>query len=202
MKKTAEGLTLRWTIDDRMNRADLKKLNPLQVQLQYVFQDLDLLIQALTHRSYAHEHGDPGTAHNERLEFLGDSVLGLVLSHLLYQKFPDLSEGELSRLRAGLVNEQQLKQLAQGLKLGKYLRLGRGEEVTGGRKKSSLLADALEAVLGAIYLEGGYEQASRLIRGPVSSPSGSRRNGLGSGPGFQNRFAGILPGLFEDYPYL
>ena len=202
MKKTAEGLTLRWIIDDRMNRADLKKLNPLQVQLQYVFQDLDLLIQALTHRSYAHEHGDPGTAHNERLEFLGDSVLGLVLSHLLYQKFPDLSEGELSRLRAGLVNEQQLKQLAQGLKLGKYLRLGRGEEVTGGRKKSSLLADALEAVLGAIYLEGGYEQASRSDRGPVSSPSGSRRNGLGSGPGFQNRFAGILPGLFEDYPYL
>ena len=87
-----------------------------------------------------------------------------MLSHLLYRMFPDLSEGELSRLRAGLVNEQQLKQLAQGLKLGKYLRLGRGEEVTGGRKKSSLLADALEAVLGAIYLEGGYDQASQLIR--------------------------------------
>ena len=164
MKKTAESLTLRNTIDDLMNRADLKKLDPLQVQLQYVFQDLDLLIQALTHRSYAHEHGDPGTVHNERLEFLGDTVLGLVLSHLLYQKFPDLSEGELSKLRAGLVNEPQLKQLALGLKLGKYLRLGRGEEVTGGRKKSSLLADALEALLGAIYLEGGYEQASRLIR--------------------------------------
>ena len=142
----------------------LKNLTLLQVQLQYVFQDPDLLIQALTHRSYAHEHGDPGTAHNERLEFLGDTVLGLVLSHLLYRKFPDLSEGELSRSRAGLVNEQQLKQLAQGLKLGKYLRLGRGEEVTGGRKKSSLLADALEAVLGAIYLEGGYEQVSRLIQ--------------------------------------
>jgi ribonuclease-3 len=152
------------TNDDRMNPSDLKKLNPLQAQLQYVFQDLDLLIQALTHRSYAHEHGDPGTDHNERLEFLGDTVLGVVLSHLLYRKFPNLSEGELSKLRAGLVNEQQLKQLAQGLKLGKYLRLGRGEEVTGGRKKSSLLADALEAVLGAIYLEGGYDQASRLIR--------------------------------------
>jgi ribonuclease-3 len=136
----------------------------LQARLQYVFQNLELLIQALTHRSYAHEQGDPGTVHNERLEFLGDTVLGLVLSHLLYQTFPDLSEGELSRLRAGLVNEQQLKQLAQGLKLGKYLRLGRGEEVTGGRKKSSLLADALEAVLGAVYLEGGYDQASRLIR--------------------------------------
>jgi ribonuclease-3 len=152
------------TIENLMNPSDLKKLNPLQAQLQYVFQDRELLIQALTHRSYAHEHGDPGTAHNERLEFLGDTVLGVVLSHLLYQRFPDLSEGELSKLRAGLVNEQQLKQLAQGLKLGKYLRLGRGEEVTGGRKKSSLLADALEAVLGAIYLEGGYDQASRLIR--------------------------------------
>ncbi len=147
-----------------MNPSDLKKLNSLQARLQYVFQDLDLLIQALTHRSYAHEQGDPGTAHNERLEFLGDTVLGVVLSHLLYEKYPDLSEGELSKLRAGLVNERQLKQLAQGLKLGKYLRLGRGEEFTGGRKKSSLLADALEAVLGAIYLEGGYDQASRLIR--------------------------------------
>jgi ribonuclease III len=147
-----------------MNSSDLKKLNPLQAQLHYYFQNLELLVQALTHRSYAHEHGDPGTVHNERLEFLGDTVLGLVLSHQLYQTFPDLSEGELSRLRAGLVNEQQLKQLAQGLKLGKYLRLGRGEEVTGGRKKSSLLADALEAVLGAVYLEGGYDQASRLIR--------------------------------------
>jgi ribonuclease-3 len=147
-----------------MTPADRKKLKPLQVQLHYVFQDPELLVQALTHRSYAHEHGEPGTIHNERLEFLGDTVLGLVLSHLLYRMFPDLSEGELSRLRAGLVNEQQLKQLAQGLKLGKYLRLGRGEEVTGGRKKSSLLADALEAVLGAIYLEGGYDQASQLIR--------------------------------------
>lgn len=164
MKIIAEGLTLRNIIADLMNPSDTKKLNPLQARLQYVFQDPGLLIQALTHRSYAHEHGDPGTAHNERLEFLGDTVLGLVLSHLLYQEFPDLSEGELSKLRAGLVNEQQLRQLAQGLKLGRYLRLGRGEEVTGGRKKSSLLADALEAVLGAIYLEGGYDLASRLIR--------------------------------------
>ena len=166
MKKIGEGLTLRMRnhhYRNLMNPADPKKLNPLQSQLHYVFQDLELLIQALTHRSYAHEHGDPGTAHNERLEFLGDTVLSVVLSHLLYQKFPDLSEGELSKLRAGLVNEQQLKKLAQGLKLGKYLRLGRGEEVTGGRKKSSLLADALEAVLGAIYLEGGYDQAAHLI---------------------------------------
>ena len=147
-----------------MNPSDPKKFNPLQSQLQYVFRDLELLIQSLTHRSYAHEHADPGLVHNERLEFLGDTVLGLVLSHLLYLKFPDLPEGELSKMRAGLVNEQQLKQLAQKLKLGKYLRLGRGEEATGGRKKSSLLADALEAVLGAVYLEGGYDQASRLIQ--------------------------------------
>ncbi len=151
-------------LTDFMNSSDPKNLNPLQAQLQYVFKNPELLIKALTHRSYAHEDGDPGTVHNERLEFLGDTVLGLVLSHQLYQMFPDLSEGELSRLRAGLVNEQQLKLLAQGLKLGKYLRLGRGEEVTGGRKKSSLLADALEAILGAVYLEGGYDQAFRLIR--------------------------------------
>jgi ribonuclease-3 len=146
-----------------MNPADLKKLSPLQVKLHYEFRDPDLLLQALTHRSYAHEQADRGMVHNERLEFLGDTVLSLVLSHLLYRKFPDLPEGELSKMRAGLVNEQQLKQLAQGLKVGKYLRLGRGEEVTGGRKKSSLLADALEAILGAVYLEGGVDQASRLI---------------------------------------
>jgi ribonuclease III len=146
-----------------MNPEELKKLSPLQVRLHYQFLDPYLLLQALTHRSFSHEQADPGLGHNERLEFLGDTVLSLVMSHLLYRRFPDLPEGELSKIRAGLVNEQQLKQLAQGLKVGKYLRLGRGEEVTGGRKKSSLLADALEAILGAVYLEGGLEPAARLI---------------------------------------
>ena len=93
-----------------------------------------------------------------------------MLSHLLYQMFPDFSEGELSRIRAGLVNEHQLRALAQRLKVGKYLRLGRGEEVTGGRKKPSLLADALEAILGAVYLEGGIDRASRLIHGVIYDP--------------------------------
>ena len=101
-------------------------------------------------------------ADNERLEFLGDAVLNLSLSRLIYDKYPGLTEGELSKLRAGLVNEGQLRKLADKLGLGKCLRLGKGEELTGGREKGSLLADALEALLGAVYLEGGYAAAFQV----------------------------------------
>lgn len=130
--------------------------------------DPDLLSLALTHRSYAYENG--GLPTNERLEFLGDSVLGIVVTETLYRDFPDWSEGQLAKLRAAVVNAQALAEVARGLELGRHLRLGRGEETTGGRDKVSILADTFEAVLGAVYLDSGLERArevvSRLV-GPV-----------------------------------
>jgi ribonuclease-3 len=126
--------------------------------------DPSLLQRALTHRSYAYEHG--GLPHNERLEFLGDSVLGIVVTETLYRAHPDLPEGKLAKLRASVVNMRALADIARGIKphgLGAYVRLGRGEEVTGGRDKSSILADTIEAVLGAVYLEHGLPGASRVV---------------------------------------
>jgi len=126
--------------------------------------DAELLQRALTHRSYAYEHG--GLPHNERLEFLGDSVLGVVVTDTLYRAHPDLAEGKLAKLRASVVNMRALADVARGIGpdgLGAYVRLGRGEEATGGRDKSSILADTVESVLGAIYLEHGIEGASRVI---------------------------------------
>ena len=126
--------------------------------------DAELLQRALTHRSYAYEHG--GLPHNERLEFLGDAVLGLVVTDTFYRAHPDLPEGKLAKLRASVVNMRALADVGRGIGpegLGAYLRLGRGEEVTGGRDKSSILADTVEALLGAVYLEHGIVGASRVI---------------------------------------
>ena len=121
-----------------------------------------LLERALTHRSFAYEHG--GLPTNERLEFLGDSVLGLVVTDALYRTHPDLAEGQLAKLRASVVNTRALAGVARGLGLGRWLRLGRGEEVTGGRDKNSILADTMEAVIGAVYLDRGVEAAGALVR--------------------------------------
>lgn len=124
--------------------------------LQYRFREPSLLALALTHRSR-------GSDNNERLEFLGDSVLNLIISALLYDRFPDLSEGDLTRLRASLVNKPSLAALARELSLGQYLQLGEGELRSGGFDRDSILADALEAVFGAIYLDGGLDEARRVI---------------------------------------
>ena len=121
----------------------------------------DLLEQALTHRSYAYENGNLPT--NERLEFLGDSVLGLVVTDTLYRTHPELPEGQLAKLRAAVVNMRALAEVGRALRLGDFVRLGRGEESTGGRDKSSILADTLEAVLGAVYIDRGLETASQLV---------------------------------------
>lgn len=121
-----------------------------------------LLELAFTHRSFAYETGITTT--NERLEFLGDAVLGLVVTEELYLKYPDLDESRLSPLRSGIVNMRALADIARSLELGKYIRLGKGEEVTNGRDKNSLLADALEALIGAIYLERGFSQSAEVIR--------------------------------------
>ena len=120
-----------------------------------------LLELALTHRSHAYESGAQDT--NERLEFLGDSVLGLIVTEELYRRYPDLDESRLSPLRSGIVNMRALADIARTLNLGEFIRLGKGEEVTGGRDKNSLLADALEALIGAIYLETGYTKTAQVV---------------------------------------
>ncbi len=127
---------------------------------QYRFQQVKLLETALCHSSFANEHG--GTC-NERMEFLGDAVLELCVSKHLYQNFPDAREGELTRLRARLVNETALADLAREFDLGAHLLLGKGEEAQGGREKDSVLSDGLEAVIGAVYLDGGFEAACNVI---------------------------------------
>jgi ribonuclease-3 len=129
---------------------------PIERRLGYQFSNAALLQQALTHRS----HGVP---HNERLEFLGDGLLNFVIARLLFQHFPALPEGDLSRLRAGLVNQQALSELAVSLSLGEHLRLGEGELKSGGFRRPSILADAFEALIGAVYLDGGFAAAEKVL---------------------------------------
>jgi ribonuclease-3 len=138
-----------------------QELESLAQRLDHRFQNLGLLDQALRHSSYAHDTPGSGPS-NERLEFLGDAVLALTVSALLLARFPESSEGEMSRGRAALVNARQLAALARRLDLGAHLLLGRGEEGQAGREKPSLLANALEALLGAVYLDGGLDAAARL----------------------------------------
>jgi len=148
-----------------MAEADLARL---ETALSHKFADASLLDRALTHRSVSPEPGSnaaPGD--NEQLEFLGDAILGMLVSEELMRAFPAWSEGQLSKSRARLVNESSLAAAARQIDLGRYLRLGRGEEKTGGRDKSALLADALEAVVAAIYFDGGIEAAREFVRGAL-----------------------------------
>jgi ribonuclease-3 len=140
--------------------------------------DLELLERAVTHRSYAYENG--GLPTNERLEFLGDSVLGLVVTDTLYRTHPDLPEGQLAKLRAAVVNAKALAGIGRALGLGAHLRLGRGEETTGGRDKSSIVADTVEAVIGAVYLDQGLDVATTLIH-RLFDPLIAESAGLGAG---------------------
>lgn len=140
----------------------MSSLENLQSELGYTFHDPELLRLALTHPSVAHELG-PTVQTNQRLEFLGDSVLGLILTNELYEKFPQFNEGPLTKARAQLVNRRTLAQQARQIGLDEYLILSRGEKANQGRGRASASADALEAVIGAIFLDGGYEAASRFV---------------------------------------
>ncbi|HTQ51318.1 MAG TPA: ribonuclease III [Candidatus Acidoferrales bacterium] len=137
-------------------------LADLQTRLGYTFRDEGLLRLALTHPSVAHESGEP-MAHNQRLEFLGDAVLQLILTHELYEKFPAFDEGPLTKGRAKLVNRRTLAEHARALDMGTHLILSRGEETSGGRERASTLADAFEALLGAIFLDGGFAAAREFV---------------------------------------
>jgi ribonuclease III len=140
--------------------------------------DPELLERALTHRSYAYENG--GLPTNERLEFLGDSVLGVVVTETLYLTHPDLTEGQLAKFRAAVVNARALADVARTIGLGEHVKLGRGEEITGGRTKASILSDTVEAVIGAVYLSCGFE-ASREVVHLLFDPLMAEAAGLGAG---------------------
>lgn len=138
-------------------------METLEKKLGYSFRDRALLNEALCHSSYANEHRGDRICSNERLEFLGDSVLGFVTAEFLFKTYGAFPEGDLTRIRAALVCEQSLYEVAKGLNLGQYLKLGKGEEAGGGRDRQSILADATEAVFAAVYLDGGMECARELI---------------------------------------
>jgi len=147
-----------------MNKHKLpKNPNNLATILGYSFNNQELIFQAFRHPSYVYEKDDLGISDNQRLEFLGDAVINLAISHLLMESFPDMKEGDLSKYRASLVSESGLYHIAHELKLGDYLLLGKGEEQTNGRKKPSIITDAFEALIGAIYLDGGFPEALRII---------------------------------------
>lgn len=140
-----------------------ERLKELEKKIGYHFQNESLLKQAMTHSSYINEHHLKKTECNERLEFLGDAVLELVSSEFLYHGHPDVSEGELTRTRASMVCEPSLAFCARDIKLGSYLLLGKGEEATGGRERDSVTSDAMEALIGAIYLDSGFTSAKEFI---------------------------------------
>ncbi len=136
--------------------AQSNAINNLLKKLEYSFNDIELLNEALTHRSYAAKN-------NERLEFLGDGILNFVIAHELFKQYPDVQEGDLSRLRANLVNKESLAVIAKQLELGDVIRLGSGELKSGGFRRPSILADAVESILGAVYCDGGFESCRELI---------------------------------------
>jgi ribonuclease-3 len=145
------------------NKMETRDPSGIEHILKYEFNDKNLLQEALRHSSFVNELGDPQLRDNERLEFLGDAVLNLIVGHILMRRYPDLKEGDLSRSRANLVNEAQLAKMARSFDLGLYIQLGKGEVQTQGREKNSILADTFEALMASIYLDGGFDAAYQII---------------------------------------
>lgn len=146
-----------------MKKTRLKELESVQENLNYKFKDIELLKTALTHSSYANEQSMKITENNERLEFLGDAVVSLIVSQYLYKKYPNYPEGELTKIRAKVVCESSLAFIAKKINLGELLLLGKGEEATGGRTRESILGDASESLVGAIYTDSDYETTKRIL---------------------------------------
>ena len=143
---------------------EISKLKELEQKIGYGFQDFSLLRQAMTHSSFANEHRAETMKDNERLEFLGDAVLEIISSEFLFFEYPDMPEGDLTKVRASIVCEPTLALCARELELGRYLLLGKGEDRTGGRMRDSIVSDAMEALIGAIYLDGGFANANEFVR--------------------------------------
>jgi ribonuclease-3 len=142
----------------------MKQLKTLEERLGYHFKNNLLLQEALTHKSFANEQKGGSQSDNERLEFLGDAVLDLIISEIIFTEYPSKREGELSKKRASLVREEALAPLAKEVGIGDFLQLGKGEERSGGREKDSLLADALESIIAAVYLDGGFADAQKMVK--------------------------------------
>jgi ribonuclease III len=171
----------------------------LQENLGYRFHDPPLLEEALRHSSYVNEQPDSRLRDNERLEFLGDAVLNLAIGHLLMRAYPELHEGDLSRIRSNMVNETQLAEIARGLGLGHCLQLGKGEMQTGGPDKSSLLANALEAVFAAVYLDGSFEAAFSVIANRFQDLLETALE-LNSGQDYKSRLQEAVQGKIREVP--
>lgn len=152
-----------------MKKSNTWKEKALEEKLGFHFSEKSMLLHALTHSSYANEHHRKREENNERLEFLGDAVLEMVSSEILYKRYPSMPEGEMTKFRASLVCEQALAACARELSLGEFLLLGKGEDATGGRERNSILSDALEAVIGAMYLDGGFTNVKEFIERTVLS---------------------------------
>lgn len=180
-----------------MDQSLENNLTELSQKLGYEFADPSLLAAALRHSSYAHEHFNSEPDSNERLEFLGDAVLELTITEMLFNRFPEDSEGRLSKARSSMVNESRLARTALDLGLGDYLLLGKGEENQGGREKPSILADAVEAVLAAVYLDGGLEAAAEVVGRLLGDAA---ENGLEAAP--QQDFKTRLQELVQEKLHL
>jgi ribonuclease-3 len=159
------------------SKEEKRNLEALNEKLGYTFQETDLLEEAFSHSSYVNERPDLGLKDNERLEFLGDAVLDLAISHILMSLFDVANEGDLSKYRASVVNEKGLVQIAKTLGLGDYIHLGKGEELTLGREKPSILANTLEALIGAIYLDAGFSKTKEIVHGLFESLLGKIDSG-------------------------
>ena len=172
----------------------MRELKELEKRIGYHFQNPELLEKALRHSSYANEHKMNRIECNERLEFLGDAVLELVSSEHLFAQFPQMPEGELTRLRASLVCEPTLAFCAREIELGSFLRLGKGEEMTGGRHRDSVTSDALESVIGAVYLDGGFANAKEFVLKYVLNDMEHKKLFYDSKTIFQEMVQGNIPG--------
>ncbi len=155
-------------------------MDKLEKTIGYTFKNRAFLVTALTHSSYANENKHLGVEYNERLEFLGDAVLGFIVGSYVFKHFPEIPEGELTKLRASVVCEAMLSKKSKAMNIGDFMRLGRGEEMTGGRTRISILADAFEAIIGAIYMDGGIEPAEKFILSQLEGEIKIMRTGFKS----------------------
>ena len=176
------------------------ELLSLEDDLGYHFKDPGLLREALQHSSYVNEQRDPSLQNNERFEFLGDAVLDLVITHILMKSFPKIREGDLSRMRAAIVNESQLSSVAHNLNLGQYLLLGRGEALSHGQEKRSILADALEAVIAAVYLDGGLQACFDVIGRQFCNIIPQAGESM-TGEDFKSRLQELVQSRFKSIPH-
>ncbi len=174
-------------------------LADLETAINYTFKNRRLLDEALTHRSYLNESGGKSAKDNERLEFFGDAIIDFFISHQILERFPDSREGELTRIRASLVDEESLASLAKKIGLGRYLRMGRGEDRSGGREKKSILADAYEALLAAVFLDGGILPVQTLV-GDHFSPLLDERTGAAPGRDYKTEFQELTQALWGTTP--